>query len=64
VAIGQQKSGGGDRAPARDFAQLVVGAADIAVQPARGVRHCVQHARAELAVIAGKQQRRMDQPAE
>ena len=61
VPVGQQQTGGGDACPARNFAQLVLRAGNVAVEPAGGVGHGVQHTRALRLVRARQQQRRVDQ---
>jgi len=64
ATVGEQQPGGGDRGPAGDFGQLVLGAGDIAVEPAGGGFKRVQRAAAEFAVLTRQDQRGVDQPAE
>ena len=52
AAIGQQQAGGGYRGPAGHFRQFVLGAADVAIQPACGGFDRVERAAAKRAILA------------
>ena len=64
AAISEQQPGGSDRSPARNFGQLVFGAADIAIEPVGGGIDGMQRATAERAIGPRQNQGRVDQPVE